>query len=177
MSEPYLGQIMAVAFGAPIPKNWLPCDGRILQISTNTGLYTLLENRFGGDGKTTFALPDLRGRVFVGAGTAKSGMNYVTGQTGGAESVALAAANTPSHTHQVVASTTVGTVPAVNNIFSAVGPISTGPTHPLYAPVTTPVPLANPVSTAGGGTPHENMQPFLVLNYIISMGGIYPPRQ
>lgn len=166
MSDPYLGEIKLWAGSAQyIPKDWLPCDGRLLQTNQYQALYSLLGNRFGGNGTTTFALPDLRGRMIVGAHT------YDSGSAGGAETVALSLSNLPPHTHAVSCSTTpAAQISPANNVPAVL-------TQDGYRPATNLTGLyAGAVSATGGSEGHENMQPSLVLNYIICMTGTYPPR-
>ena len=178
--EPYIGQLCIAAFNFA-PPGWAVCNGALLNIAQNQALYALLGTNFGGDGKTTFALPDLRGRSPVGAsGFATSPPTTVTpyrlGDKGGAETVALTANTTPMHAHTLAASTNKGTVGVNGNIF-AEQTLPSGGTANLYAPASTPtVILSNPVSTAGAGQGHDNMQPSLVLNYLIATTGTFPQR-
>ena len=171
--EPYLGQIKLVSF-KNVPKGWHLCDGTLLNITQNQALFSLLYTTYGGDGKTTFGLPDLRGRVVVGTSSAQR--SYVQGTKGGAAAVTLTAANFPAHTHALNASNTPGTVStATDTIFSQV----TSPSAlAMYAPPSNPaVPLAAmSILPAGGGAAHPNMQPYLTLNYIIATSGVYPQR-
>jgi microcystin-dependent protein len=175
MSEPYIGQIMCAGF-AFAPHGYALCNGANIPILQNQALYSLLGNTYGGSG-TNFNLPDLCGRTFFGAGISPvSGNTYARGQSGGSETVTLIDAQMPPHQHTVIASSTPGTVPLPGNIFSSVGPVQSGATYPLYATPDTVVPLSNPVTTAGGGQPHPNMQPFLVVNFAIATAGYYPQR-
>lgn len=183
MSDYFLGEIRAFSFGI-VPQDWLPCEGQILQIQQYAALSSLLGKYFGGDGVKTFALPDLRGRVIVGYGnyTDASGQaSYGYGNAGGAETVALTAAQTPSHNHYLMGSTAAGTIanPSANYI-SSWGPSTPVPqSQNLYAaPGQGAVVPLNPGSleATGGGQGHNNVQPFLVINYCIATAGIYPAR-
>lgn len=157
--DPILGSIILFA-GNFVPRGWAACNGQVLPVQANMALYSLLGNTYGGDGRTTFALPDLRGRVPVGAGQQGPGLsNYSLGQAGGAESVTLMPAQIPAHTH---------------TLQGAPANASAGPSV-----VTAPAGGSQTVVTAafGGGQPHENRQPFLGLQYIIATEGIYPTRE
>ena len=181
MGDWFLGEIRAFPY-SKIPQGWKACDGAILQIQQNAALYSLLGSIYGGDGKTTFALPDLRGRTGVGRGTSKkTGVYYKQGQAGGAETVALTQAQIPPHTHNVMGIAAQGVKPAPKgNYVSSCGTTGTIPPQNLYAApssVAGLVPL-NPGSVLpdGGGAGHDNMQPFLVLNLCIAWQGVYPTR-
>ncbi|BAE50264.1 phage tail protein [Paramagnetospirillum magneticum] len=176
MTEAFLGEIRLFPLNWA-PTGWLPCDGRSMQVSANAALFSLLGNQFGGDAKTTFFLPDLRGRTIMGQGkNPVTGVSYVTGAYGGTESVTLTTAQLPSHQHQVVGDQTVGATNPADDNYLAV-PIYNGTQKSLYNSGTKPVPL-NPasVSTVGGGAAHTNTQPYLALGYCICTSGYYPPR-
>jgi microcystin-dependent protein len=175
MSEPYIGQIMCAGF-AFAPIDYALCNGASLSIMQNQALYSLLGTAYGGSG-TNFNLPDLRGRTFVGFGASPvSGHAFTRGQFGGSEQITLTNADVPGHRHNVIASSTPGTVGPPGNIYSSVGPVQSGATYPLYAEPQAVVPLVNPVTTSGANQPHNNMQPFLVVNFAIAMSGVYPQR-
>lgn len=151
------------------------CNGQILPISQNDALFALIGTTYGGDGQTTFALPDFRGRACVHMGQGVSS-SYVLGQTGGVESVSLNASSTPAHSHGVMAAgtgnsaapgptTVLGTSPNTTSAYIPL-PSSTGGT--TLAPTT--------ISPAGAGQPHENRQPVLAMNYLIALFGIFPSR-
>ena len=175
MSEPFLGEIRIVGFNFA-PNGWATCDGQILPISQNTALFSLLGTYYGGDGQSTFALPNLQGSSPVHPGQGPGLSPYNIGQTGGETSVTLNTAQMPSHTHPLnggsqAATTNVPTgasfaEPVVNPRFAGL----------YHAPP--PNVTANPeaVSAAGGSQPHNNMQPFLTLLFIIAMQGIFPSR-
>lgn len=141
-----------------MPSGWAACNGQLLQIQQNAALFSILGTTYGGNGTTTFALPDLRGRVPIGMGQAPGLSDSRIGQAGGVESVALLSTQIPAHIHALQA---------------APASASAGP-----AVVTAPAGGAQVVATqaSGGSLPHENRQPFLVLNYIIATTGIYPVR-
>lgn len=178
MSEPFVGQIAITTFDYA-PRGWMLCQGQILTIQQYTALYSLIGIQFGGDGKVNFALPDLRGRIIAGSGPAKvdPSVNFVQGKSVGAEKVVLTPDNFPTHNHVVYADSTSTQVDPTNAYW---GGDTTG-TAALYG---TPTPNVNPlvnmnataIGTAGGNQGHENMPPFMVMNYMIALIGIYPMR-
>ena len=173
MSEPYVGQVIAVGFNFA-PVGWQICDGSLLPISQYETLFALIGTTYGGDGQTTFAVPDLRGRVAVGAGQGNGLSNYLLGQQSGVEQVTLLTGNMPSHTHIPMAAATNSTpTPSTSVVLAS----STAPVN-IYASSANPVALApGVVSTApGGALPHDNMQPYLTVTYIISLYGIFPQQ-
>jgi microcystin-dependent protein len=181
MSECYLGEIALFSYER-IPSGWLPCDGRLLNAKDYTALFSLLGARFGGDGRTNFRLPDLRGRSPLGQGRTDTGYTYTVGSYGGAETVVLNSGNLPSHTHKVVADATNGAsaLPGQNYFAQVVTSAKNTDPQNLYAPppstsTVKTVPL-NPatVSTVGAGQGHENMQPYLAMSYCIATTGFYP---
>lgn len=155
------------------PYNWALCDGRLLLIRENTALYALLGTQFGGDGVTTFALPNLCGRTLVGArDIAGDGQpQLAVGQTGGVETVTLTAAQLAPHTHTIQASTNAGTLASPQGAYPA-----GAHGQDLYGPPTDTAMHLATVAPAGGSLPHENMMPFLGLNYIICLRGYFPYR-
>ena len=169
MDEPFVGEIILAGFTFP-PVGWAVCDGRLLRVQDYAALFSLIGNAYGGDGATTFALPDLRGRVAVCAG-AGPGMPPVSlGEKAGQETVPLAEGHMPVHTHSVAAGTTAGTQ-------SPMGAVYGGGAAVFAAPDASPVSMApNMVHAAGGSQPHENRMPYLALNYLIALEGIYPQR-
>ena len=178
MAEPYVGQVVAVGFNFA-PVGWQLCDGSLLSIAEYQALYTLIGTIYGGDGTNTFAVPDLRGRGVNSQGQAPRLQNYNIGQMAGFETVTLTTPNMPAHSHfpQAQPSAASGTAAAPSNTTVFGGPIDT--TIHLYGPVpATPVALNNAVVTPsiGGSQPHENMQPYQVVNYIIALLGIYPSQ-
>lgn len=179
MSEPFIGQITLFPYPFP-PKGWADCLGQLLPIAQNTALFSLLGTQYGGDGKTTFALPNLQSRVAVGQGMLVGGSTYMMGETAGAQTVTVDQNAMPSHTHTLNATTSDGTTntPAGNllaNVFQ--GDFQGGSQGNVYNPAppdTTLVPAS--VGPAGGSQPHNNMQPYLALRYCIALTGIFPPR-
>ena len=165
--DQYLGEIRLVAFNFA-PQGWAPCDGRLLPINQNQALFALLGTYYGGDGKTTFALPDLRGRVPVGTGQAVAGSDYAIGSTGGAESVKLAVGQLPSHAHPVRANSGPATTKEPANAVPAKGG--------AYAPTQNVKMSSVMLGKTGGGQVHENRQPYLSLGYIIALTGIFPSQ-
>lgn len=174
--QPFVGQIMPAGFGS-IPSGWAPCDGRLLAINTNAALFSLLSNYYGGDGRTTFALPDLRGRAVQGA---LPGATPSLGQVSGSETVTLTVQQLPAHTHTLQAATMTGggrggSSPA-GNLYGT----NTTPAGSIFAPAgNAEIALSSGtnITNDGGNQPHNNMQPFLTINYMIALTGIYPSRQ
>jgi microcystin-dependent protein len=175
MSEPYLGQIKIVGFNFA-PRGWAKCDGQILPINVNQSLYSLLGTVYGGDGVTTFALPDMRGRAPVHVGYGFNTASFSQGERGGQEGHTLSTAELPQHTHnaQVKAGHYAVTVdnPEDHYLGSPANPVK------MFANEhqTTMSPSAATVHPVGSNQAHHNMQPYQVLNYIIALQGLYPPR-
>lgn len=173
MSEPYIGQVVAVGFPFA-PVGWALCDGSLLSISQYSTLYALLGTIYGGDGINTFALPDLRGRAVVCQGQAAGLQPYVPGQIGGVESVALTPGQFAAHTHAMTAAGSVSaSSPGASVVFGTPDQTvqvysSSGGSSALSANTVGPAP--------GQGQPHENRQPLLTINYIIALEGASPPR-
>jgi microcystin-dependent protein len=169
--EAFIGSIMLFA-GNFAPRGWAFCQGQIVAISSNTALFSLLGTTYGGDGRTTFALPDLRGRVPLGPGQGPGLSRYVEGQQGGQEAVPLTTQQIPSHTHVLVAS---GNTPTTAAPAGALLP--TGSSRIYASDLGAPQQLAaQSVQPAGGSQPHDNVQPYLAINYIICLQGIFPSR-
>lgn len=182
MGDFFLGEIRAFPYPSAnnIPSGWTPCDGRLMQIQQNAALYSLLGVQYGGNGTTTFALPDLRGRVVVGSGTSQSGTVYKQGVAGGTETVVLTPQQLPPHTHSLAGNTETGNKAAIaNNSFATCGTSQAIPTaQNLYASPTTPGVALNTgsVGQTGSSQGHSNMQPSQVAVYCIATTGIYPMR-
>lgn len=173
MAEPFLGEIKYFSFGYA-PKNWAPCQGQLVSIAQNQALFSLLGVTFGGNGTTTFALPDLRGRVAM-----HPSASTPQGAQGGVENVTLNSTQIPTHNHQVmVSSKTNGSLDTFDNAVIALGAAGTTPAN-VFAPASagTLQPLkADMVGSTGSNQPHSNLQPSLVGNYCIALNGIYPSR-
>ena len=166
MSQPYVGEIRLFA-GNFAPLDWAFCDGQTLSIADNVVLFELIGTTYGGDGQSTFQLPDLRGRVPV-----HQGGGYVQGELGGQEAVTLTAAQMPAHGHAMYASTSPASATqgpsGVPGSSAAMRMYGSGAPNMAMDP--------NALSQAGGGQAHENMPPFVALNYIISLFGVFPSQ-
>jgi microcystin-dependent protein len=171
MSEPYIGEIRMFA-GNFAPDGWLFCQGQLLSISENSVLFSLLGTTYGGDGQSTFALPDLRSRVPLHQGQGPGLGNYVLGQAGGVETVTLLSTHMPSHTHPVVVSSNPATtgVPSISVTLAVAG------TDIYIAESASGNMNSGSISSIGGSQPHENIQPILAISFIISLFGIFPPQ-
>ena len=170
MSDPYLGEIRLLSFNFP-PKGWAQCNGQLLAINQYQALFSLLGTQFGGNGVQNFALPDMRSRVPVHmSGT------YPIGGTGGVETVSLNSNQIPSHIHMVQAvNTKGGAVLPVGHLLSQSE--GTGQLQPGYvAPANTTTLNPASIQPAGNGQPHNNLQPYLAMNYCIALQGIFPSR-
>jgi len=167
MSEPFLAEIRVFGFNFA-PRGWAFCDGQLLPIAQNQSLYSLLGTTYGGDGRTTFALPDLRGRAAMHHGTKQLGLSA------GVESVALTMSQLPSHDHSINASTDTGNS---SNPSGRVISASSDDTN-LFESGLGPQVATNPaaLTSNGSGQAHDNMQPSLVMNYCISISGLFPSR-
>jgi microcystin-dependent protein len=170
--DPLMAQITLFA-GNYAPRGWLTCDGQVLPISQNTALFSLLGTTFGGNGQTTYALPDLRGRVAIHAGTGPGLTARVLGAKGGLNDVGLLTTQIPAHTHIVN--------PRFSNTPNQVNPAGNYPGNLGAANPATGSTASGPmgaasVAPAGSSAPHENMQPYLGINYIIATQGIFPSR-
>jgi len=167
MAEPFLSEIRMMSFGFP-PKGWAQCDGQLLPINQNQGLFSLLGTTYGGDGRVNFGLPDLRGRVPTHTG----GEGHFLGEKGGEQAHTLSISEIPAHTHTAVGSTAAaGTnIPAGNLLAGTAPNFLYGPASNLEAmkPAT--------VGNVGGSQAHLNMQPFLVINFCIALQGIFPSQ-
>ena len=179
--EVLIGQIVLFA-GNFAPNGWALCDGQILNINQYTPLFTVLGTTYGGDGRNTFALPDLRSRVAVHPGQGPGLSYYEIGQRAGTESVTLAMNEIPVHSHALRASTEDASEidPTGNYLAKNFDSIQLVPTQPGYAGGTgaSTIVEMNPlaISNAGGSKPHTNVQPSLAINYIIALNGNYPFR-
>lgn len=163
MATPYVGEIRLFA-GNFAPAGWMFCNGALVPISENETLFQLIGTTYGGDGQTTFGLPDLRGRVPI-----HQGSNRVIGEMGGSETVTLTSAQIPQHTHTLKASS------ALSNGSAGGGGVLAATAVNIYgSAVPTTAMAAQAVASVGGSQPHQNMAPFVGINYIISLFGIFP---
>ncbi|WP_027890999.1 phage tail protein [Calidithermus chliarophilus] len=170
MSDPFIAEIRIVGFQFA-PRGWARCDGQLLPINQNTLLFSLLGTTYGGNGRTTFALPDLRGRAPVQPGQGPGLSNRTLGQSGGSQTVTLLQTQIPAHNHALR---------AVNDLADSsnpggslaraagVQPYGTGSPNAVLAPQS--------VGAAGGSQPHNNLQPYLMLNFVIALQGVFPQR-
>lgn len=185
--EPMLGEIRMFSWPTA-PQGWAPCDGAILSVQQHQALFSLLGVKFGGDGKKTFALPDLRGRAVVGAIAPRPGRapklegrtTYKIGETTGSEGVTLTLRTMPAHIHTTnVADKPVGTSLPKGALFGKVAAVGSNPTINIYAEASSPLISLDEgtIGPTGGGEAHVNMQPFATIGYCIATIGEYPPRQ
>jgi microcystin-dependent protein len=179
MSQPFVAEITIYPFNFA-PKGWAFCAGQLLPLSQNTALFSLLGTQYGGDGKSTFALPNFQGNVPVGQGSGAGLSQYFIGETTGSSTVTLLQTEIPSHTHGFSANTSQGSaLTAAGNMLSGA---FTGSKTVNYVGnyMTTANPSANmspnAISPTGSGLPHENMQPYLTLNFCIALQGVFPAR-
>jgi microcystin-dependent protein len=170
MPEPYIGEIRMFG-GTFAPAGWAFCNGQTMPISENDALFVVVGTTYGGDGQETFGLPDLQGRAPMHMGTGSDGINYIIGEKAGVESVALTTQQIPAHTHAPVANHAAGTSPSPANAVWA----SAGSGEQLYRTEAPNLAMEGGlVQGTGGSQPHENMGPFLVISFIISLFGVFP---
>lgn len=169
MSEPFLGEVRMVGFNFA-PRGWAFCDGQILPINQNQSLYSLLGTTYGGDGRTSFALPDLRGRTPIHAGRSNGGDEHRLGQKSGEETHTLDVAEIPQHRHEVRASSANADAPIPQgNVLAAA--------NNVYRDTRNLTGLRpGAIGSTGGGQAHENMQPYLAINFCIALQGLLPSR-
>jgi microcystin-dependent protein len=172
MADPFVAEIRIFPFNFP-PKGWAFCDGQLLPISQNTALFSLCGTFYGGDGKSTFALPNLRGNAPMHTGQGQGLSERFLGETAGAETVTLLQSEIPAHTHVMRASPDPGdnTVPGPG--VALAGSIGGA----IYGPTPNATAAFQAVAPAGASLPHNNMQPYLTLNFCIALQGVFPPRQ
>lgn len=179
MGQPYVGEIRIFAGNFP-PAGWAMCDGQLMQISENETLFNLIGTTFGGDGQVTFAMPDLRGRIPIHQGTGTGLTTRTLGESIGVETVTLTQTQIPDHTHSFQATTALATATAPTGAMLATP--SSPTTGYLYlsgtasGTVNNAAPAADAVGSTGSGQPHDNLMPYLGVNYIISLFGIFPSQ-
>jgi microcystin-dependent protein len=177
MANPFLGEIRMFGFNFA-PQGWAMCNGQLISLSQNTALFSLLGTTYGGNGTTTFGLPNLQSRVPIHFGQGSGLSNYTLGAFGGVETVTLSVAQTAAHTHLVYADGDVGSNntpnPSGNALATFVAGSNIYATAAGFKKAVTMNPLM--IAAAGGGQPHGNIQPFLVLNFCIALFGIFPSR-
>ena len=173
MSNPLIGEIKMFA-GNFAPRGWALCQGQLLAISSNTALFSILGTTYGGNGTSTFALPDFRGRVPLNWGQGAGLQNYVIGEITGTESVNLLTTQIPAHNHTVNAVASGGNQASPASGYPAIESTGTSLNYSNAAPNSTMNP--NMVSGGGGGQPHNNIQPILCVSFIIALVGIFPSR-
>lgn len=170
MSTPYVGEIRLFA-GNFAPAGWMLCQGQLLAIAENEVLFQLIGTTYGGDGESSFSLPDLRGRVPVHQGQGPGMSQRTLGELGGTETVTLLASQMPIHTHALHASTAAASGSTPGGALLATTPVPSYDANPAATAM-----AAGAVGSTGGTQPHENMAPTLALNYIISLFGIFPSQ-
>lgn len=165
MAEPFLSEIRLMSFGFP-PKGWALCDGQFLPINQNQALFSLLGTTYGGNGQTTFALPDLRGRTPIHMGS-----GHTLGERGGEQAHTVSISEIPTHTHVVSATSSQASVPATGG-----GVWATQSTNPYASPQELVAMAPQAIGNVGGSQAHLNMQPFLTLSFCIALQGIFPSQ-
>lgn len=177
MDEMFMSAIAIFGFDWA-PRNWASCNGQLLAIAQNQALFSLLGTTFGGNGVSTFALPDLRGRAPVGMGQGLGLSNITLGQPGGSSSVTLISTQLPTHNHSVLVNNSKAALSApANNEYLAEATDLNSDASKVYSSSAPNVVLSpNTLANAGGNQPHENMQPYIVVNYCIALYGIFPSR-
>lgn len=184
MAEPYIGTIQAYGFNYA-PRGWALCQGQTMAIQQNSTLFALLGTIYGGNGQTTFQLPNLGGRAPVGQGQSPGTSPYAIGQIAGTETVTLTSQQMPTHSHSMNASTTTGTTaaPAAGNVLGAAAGQDDSTLNPVAVTIYAPAPATPTIALAaasigvtGGSQPFSVMQPYLAINWSIALEGIYPSR-
>lgn len=166
MAQPYVGEIRMFA-GNFAPVGWMFCEGQLLPISENETLFQLIGTTYGGDGQSTFALPDLRGRIPI-----HQGNGFILAETGGAEEITLTVSQIPAHSHPLVASIANGSSGSPANSVPANGSVGAAFLYFVDNPNVNMAPQS--IGSTGGSQPHTNFQPYLCVNFIISLFGIFP---
>jgi microcystin-dependent protein len=169
MSQPFIGEIRMVGFTFA-PQNWAFCAGQLMAIAQNNALFALIGTIYGGDGVQTFALPDLRSRVPMHWGNGPGGFNTVIGEVQGAESVTLTLPQIPNHTHSVPAAAAGTSNDPSSRCYAGSG------SNSIYNTTLNAASMAGVIGQAGGSQPHENRMPYLAINFIICLFGIFPSQ-
>lgn len=175
MASPFLGEIRIVGFNFA-PRGWAFCDGQVLPISQNTALFALLGTMYGGNGTSTFALPNFQGCAPIGFGQGPGLSNYFQGQTGGVTAVTLLQNQMPVHTHNAEATAAGGNQISPANNDWAEGGITRGQKVYASTPGTLQPLAATALGQAGGSLPHNNVPPVMVANFVIALQGVFPSR-
>ncbi|MGA2599031.1 MAG: tail fiber protein [Bryobacteraceae bacterium] len=176
MSNLYLGQLLLVPYNFA-PQGWIFANGQILPISQNTALFALIGTFYGGDGKSTFALPDLRGRIPIGSGQGAGLQNYALGEPGGTETVTLLTGAMPMHNHNLTAFAAGNNVGSpVGHVFSHIGISDGGDAYGISTATLNDTLTSTIVWPIGNNLPHDNMMPYLTLNWVIARQGVFPTR-
>ena len=170
MSTPYVGEIRLFA-GNFAPQGWMQCQGQLMAIAENETLFNLIGTTYGGDGQTTFALPDLQGRVPVHQGQGLGLSPRVVGEKGGTETVTLQLNQLPAHTHALHASTAAASITTPASALLGATTVASYDSNPATTAM-----AAGAVSSAGGNAPHNNMAPSMAITYIVSLFGIFPSQ-
>ena len=172
MGQPFIGEIRMFA-GNFAPAGWAFCDGQLMPISENDALFTLIGTTYGGDGQETFGLPNLQSRIPLHSGTGPGLTNKTLGESAGVEAVTLSTQQIPIHNHAFLVSTSSGTGTSPANAV-----LASGSNVSIFRPDVIPIQPMNPASLSpvGGSQPHDNMHPFICINYIISLFGIFPQQ-
>jgi microcystin-dependent protein len=177
MTQPFIAQVQPFAFGFA-PRYWAQCNGQIMSIAQNQALFALLGTTYGGNGVSTFGLPNLQSRVPMHYGTAPNGSTYVPGEIAGTETVALNSNNLPSHYHNFLGSSAAATAinPEAGSALAKTA-VPSGTALNFYGPDATLQPLNSAsIAPVGGNLPHNNIQPYLAINFCIALYGIFPSR-
>jgi len=173
--DPFIAEIILFA-GNFAPRGWAFCNGQLLSIAEHSALFSILGTTYGGDGRSTFALPDLRGRTPIHSGRGPGLSAHNLGQMGGSENTTLTVANMPSHSHGMVAVTSPGTTNSPENAFLGAYGTSAPPSGPYATDGTATSMNGKTIGNTGNSQPVANMQPYIAMNYIIALQGIFPSR-
>lgn len=175
MAEPFIGQLMCVGFNFA-PVNWAFCNGQLLSIAENSALFSLLGTTYGGDGQSTFAVPNLQGRAAVGMGTGPGLRNIAFGEAAGSQQITLNISNLPAHSHPIAASSTATSTAPAGLVSATTSDSALGAEVSAYGAADGNTLAAAACISAGGGQPFDITNPYLGLNWIIALQGIYPTQ-